>query len=292
MLPSDRPLALAVALLVVLAGCSGLAPPETGTPTETPPSLTPTATTPATATSGTSAPPTDPRPTPTPTATPAPTSDRDGDGFTACEERRLLDDANPERMDVYVEIDWTAGARPSREDLRALVAVYDDAPVHNPNGDPGVDLHLVYDDELPARDRPLPTFNVTDYAGHFDNDGRGYHYALFVERVAGNALGRGVRGTILVQRAIPDRSPTLYVNVFAHELGHSLGLTRRVFTGVDNFSLPFRRYPSVMSQVGVFETLRLSDGTHHEDDFDDWGYLDENLFTPDTSRLANESSAC
>lgn len=195
-------------------------------------------------------------------------------------------------MDVYVEIDWTAGARPSREDLRALVAVYDDAPVQNPSGEPGVALHLVYSDELPARERPLPTFNVTDYADSFDNAGRGYHHAVFVERVQGNALGRGVRGTVLVQRAIPDRSPTVYVNVFAHELGHSLGLTRQVFTGVDNFSLPFRRYPSVMSQVGVFETIRLSDGTHHEDDFDDWGYLNENLYTPDTSRLANESSAC
>lgn len=280
---SDLPIVVALVLLV-LAGCSGFTAQGTRTPTDVPVGSAAVPVGTDTSATGTPTPPTD-----TPTAPPE--SDADGDGFTACEERELLAGADPGRMDVYVEIDWTAGARPDADALAELVAVYDDAPVENPGGEPGIALHLVYSDELPARDRPLSTLNLTHYADSFDNAGRGYHHAMFVEAVTGSALGRGVRGTILVQRVVPNRSPTLHANVFAHELGHSLGLTRRAFTGVDNFSLPFERYPSVMSQVGVFETIRFSNGTHHEDDFDDWGYLDENLYVPATGRLA-DAPAC
>lgn len=275
---------LLVALLVVLAGCSGLAPQTTPTDAQMGTATVPSTDAPspaetASASTATATPP-----------TPESAADPDGDGFTNCEERELLDDADPDRMDVYVEIDWTAGARPNVEEVRELVALYDDAPVENP-GEDGIALHLVFDDRLPARDRPLDTGNFSAYTEYFDNEGRGYRHAVFVETIENNPLGRGDPESILVQRVIPNGSQGLHVNVFAHELGHSLGLTRQVFEGVDNFTMPYERYPSVMSYHGLRETRSLSDGTAGPSDFDDWGYLDANLTVPDTDRL-EDAPAC
>ena len=38
-------------------------------------------------------------------STPVPAEDIDGDGFTVCEERQLLDDAEIGRIDIYIEVD-------------------------------------------------------------------------------------------------------------------------------------------------------------------------------------------
>lgn len=266
---------LLLALLVVVAGCNGYAGPET-----------PVGTSPA----GTGVPGTSTE-TPSTASEPTPYPDRDGDGFSACQERELLVDATPGRVDIYVEVDWTAGAKPDTDEMRELVALYDEAPVDNPNGEQGVDLHVVYSDELPGRDRPLAPENATRYDEHFDNAGRGYHHAVFVEEVEGSAMGRAADGTVLVQREAPNQSRGFHVNVFAHELGHSLGLTYQVFAGVDNYTIPYDRYPSVMNPAGLYETRSFSNGSNSPGDFDDWGYLGENLSVPDTGRL-QDGPAC
>lgn len=227
--------------------------------------------------------------TATPKSTATPDPDPDGDGFTDCEERRLLADANSERMDVYVEVDWTAGARPNVEELRELVAVYDHAPVENPSGEAGIALHLVFGDRLPAREGPLGLSNASSYDGAFDDAGRGDHHAVFVGEFEA-AFGKADPGSLVVQRLYPNRSATFHVDVFAHELGHSLGLTREVFEGVDN-SFPYEQYPSVMNRRGVYQTRSSSNGSAGPDDFDDWAYHAEHLYVPDTSRPA-ERSAC
>ncbi|WP_123535205.1 hypothetical protein [Halosimplex salinum] len=216
-----------------------------------------------------------------------PTSDLDGDGLAACQEH-ALDGADPGRMDVFVEIDWTTGAKPDPEDLDRLRAVYDGAPVHNPAGETGVALHLAFDDALPARERPLPVENHSDYAArHFDNDGRGSHYALFVDEIRGDALGHGENGTLVVQSGVPDRSERFTTQLFAHELGHSLGLTPDVFAGIDSWDTPIEQYPSVMNGEVARQTdaLDFSNGSNGPGDFDDWEYLDGNLHDPDASRL-------
>lgn len=252
---------LAVVAVVVTAGCAGVGPGGTaGTESVS---------------------------TKTPTSSPTPLSD-DRDAFTACQERAVLDDADPGRLDVYVEIDWVEGAKPDPEELARLVAVYDDAPIRNPGDERGIALHLVYDDALPARERPLALENVSQYeANHFDNEGRGYHYALFVEEVAGPPKGRGESGTMVVQTDNPEMDETGYVRIFAHELGHSLGLTREVHEGVDNRSVAYEAYPSVMSYAGIYEakTLSLSNGSAGPRDFDDWSFVAAAGYRADTKRL-------
>jgi hypothetical protein len=141
-------------------------------------------------------------------STPPPNSDVDGDGFTVCEERKLLDGAEVGRMDIYVEVDWTEGNRPDPAEFDRLTDVYDTAPVDASHGaTPGMNLHITYGEPVPARSDPFGLDELHDYRReYFENAGRGYHYALFVEEVEPPAFGREDEGHLLVQSRLPDSS--------------------------------------------------------------------------------------
>jgi len=220
-------------------------------------------------------------------STPAPAEDIDGDGFTVCEERQLLDGAEVGRIDIYVEVDWTEGYRPDPAELDRVKDVYETAPVDASHGaDPGMNLHITYGETVPAQSEPFGLDDLHDYKReYFENAGRGYHYALFVEEVEPPAFGRVDDGHVLVQSRLSDsqRSPTF---VFAHELGHALGLTRDVFEGVDSARThSFEEYPSVMNYHAEDGNLDFSEGNNSEADFDDWSYLADNLSVPETGAL-------
>lgn len=220
-------------------------------------------------------------------STPAPAEDVDGDGFTVFEERHLLDGAEVGRMDIYVEVDWTEGCRPDPAELDRVTDVYETAPVDASHGaDPGMNLHITYGETVPAQSEAFDLEDLRDYKReYFENAGRGYHYALFVEEVQPPAFGRADDGQVLVQSRLSDsqRSTT---QVFAHELGHALGLTRDVFEGVDSKRThSFDEYPSVMNSHVNDGYLDFSEGDNSEADFDDWGYLEENLYVPPTGAL-------
>jgi len=220
-------------------------------------------------------------------STPAPAEDIDGDGFTVCEERQLLDDAEIGRMDIYVEVDWTEGYRPVPAELDRVKDVYETAPVDTSHGaDPGMNLHITYGETVPAQSEPFGLDDLHDYKReYFENAGRGYHYALFVEEVEPPAFGRADEGHVLVQSRLSDSQRSL-TQVFAHELGHALGLRRGVFEGVDSRRThSFDEYPSVMNSHAKDGYLDFSEGNNSETDFDDWGYLEENLYVPETDAL-------
>lgn len=222
-------------------------------------------------------------------STPAPHRDVDGDGFTVCEERQLLDGSEVGRKDIYVEVDWTQGHRPDPAELNRVKDVYETAPVDASHGaNPGMNLHITYGGTVPAQSEPFGLDDLHDYKGeYFENAGRGYHYALFVEEVEPPAFGRADEGHVLVQSRLPDSQPSV-TQVFAHELGHALGLTRDVFEGVDSRRThSFEEYPSIMNYAGIGRDgyLGFSGGNNSEADFDDWGYLEESLSVPETGAL-------
>ncbi len=79
-----------------------------------------------------------------------------------------------------------------------------------------------------------------------------------------------------------------------HELGHSLGINRMVWAGVDNSSgrngnppdYPWLDYVSCMNyDYFWYRNFDYSDGTHGEYDFDDWSYLDLTFFQTSSERM-------
>ncbi|MFB6183768.1 MAG: PKD domain-containing protein [Haloarculaceae archaeon] len=86
--------------------------------------------------------------------------DVDGDGQTDLDLHGM--GADREHKDVFVEIDYMDCAaeggescvvphdhRPASESLDRIEAAFADAPVDNPDGDPGVDVHLQVDEAVP-----------------------------------------------------------------------------------------------------------------------------------------------
>jgi len=79
-----------------------------------------------------------------------------------------------------------------------------------------------------------------------------------------------------------------------HELGHTCGLNKVVWAGVDNASgrhgdppdYPWWDYVSCMNYDYFWQrVINYSDGTHGEYDFDDWDYLDLPFFNTPSARM-------
>ena len=71
--------------------------------------------------------------------------DGDGDGDVDLE----LPGADPDHKDLYVEVDYMPFHRPSDEVVAEVVAAFAAAPLDNPDGEGGIDLHVEVDDEVP-----------------------------------------------------------------------------------------------------------------------------------------------
>jgi hypothetical protein len=70
-----------------------------------------------------------------------------------------------------------------------------------------------------------------------------------------------------------------------HELGHSLGLSPALHRGIDSREVPAGEYPSVMNYNAYQDVTDYSTGTRGSGDFDDWGWLASNLWTPPVDGL-------
>jgi hypothetical protein len=90
-------------------------------------------------------------------------ADADGDGIPDCWEEEgipveaedgalvsyRLPGADPDRKDLYVELDHMAGFAPEPGALEDVVGAFAAAPVGNPDGSTGIALHVEVDDEMP-----------------------------------------------------------------------------------------------------------------------------------------------
>ena len=77
-----------------------------------------------------------------------------------------------------------------------------------------------------------------------------------------------------------------FAGAFMHELGHNLGIYNGNTPGCDNRNAQFpwqkdfwkyRNYKSCMNYQYVYRLVDYSDGSHGENDFDDWGRIDLTL---------------
>lgn len=204
--------------------------------------------------------------------------DTDEDGFADPIEVRAnaseLPGADPLHKNVYVEVDYMAGC--SLDPVNRTIAAFADAPVSNPDGESGIDLHVVFSGEIPRKSGVAPDA-VDDYEDQYGDRGlQGYHYVVLVQELHGLAGFNGARESIAECRG----------SVFMHELGHSLGLTKNI-AGVDSSAVSFHDYPSVMNYNAPRDYYAYSTGDAGESDFDDWALIGDSLDTtaPSTHQL-------
>lgn len=208
-------------------------------------------------------------------------ADTDGDGLEDGEEvnNDALSDADPLQKDVFVELDYAPGHKPASSELAAVEQAYDDAPVDNPDGTTGINLHVEIDEEVPF-DSTVDSEDVRErMEDHFDHDGDGYRYGGAVNdatyesrsRAIGFSAGCYRNGAFVFETE--DNGGT--ADIFMHELGHSVGLDGDDYTGIDSQSIAYSEYTSVMNYNHRSQELVYSDS----DPFDDWGHIEDTLST-------------
>jgi hypothetical protein len=206
------------------------------------------------------------------------TIDTDGDGLVDSAERASsgpLAAADPNRYDIFVEVDYrgTADAERIKQATTAVQKRFDQAPIDNPDGSTGIDLHIRFDDRIHTVDEvDLDDVSPGGYISEQCRDyrGAGYHYAVVS---MGGSGGTGSYGRFVVRGSSPRR----FSFTFMHELGHSLGIDTGAYHGVDSSEVSYETYPSVMNYNHNFTDtgLRYNDG----DPFDDWAFIAEG-YTP------------
>lgn len=218
------------------------------------------------------------------------TADTDGDGIEDGTEVTATDrfpDADPLHKDVYVEIDYMNGERPPEADLAAIESSFARAPIANPDGESGVDVHLRVDEAVPSSPTTWGTSrsgrsnDIWDYRDRYAQlIDRGHYYAVVVNEVrtpnapASEVNGYSFGNVLMVENfgepAVPD-------NVLVHELGHVLGLAPFQHRGIDSQELSFEAYPSVMNYNAPDTYVEFSNGTNSPADHDDWAVIDRCL---------------
>ncbi len=190
-------------------------------------------------------------------------SDRDGDGLLDEWETLGIDadcdgsidflppDADPDRMNVYVELDYMQNHEPDPDALQDVVDAFAAAPTPNPVGPTGIDLRIDLDEEIPEildvgtwdgfdaiRDDRFGTVLERDLSNAeaiLDAKSWVYRYALMGHtRDGGTSSGRAKRGNFFVtlggspwaQDASGHNvgSRVQQAGTIMHELGHTLGL--------------------------------------------------------------------
>ncbi len=222
--------------------------------------------------------------------------------------------ADPLVRDIFVEVDWTETSESlSGEAKRKLKDTFSQAPVKNPDGSSGINLHIDMDNEVPtnndtlqAEDKPGSLNDFYDFKDRFfssEHEGT-HHYALLTrfvkkgeETFGGIAVKEGFMVSTYVKfddgKQFPEPEKSIGTT-FMHELGHALGLNSLVFSGIDSENYSYDEYPSIMNynsprkKVKIGGTTRYNYYSYVAEDyqyssggaFNDWAYLAEGFRTP------------
>ena len=193
--------------------------------------------------------------------------------------------ADLNHKDLYVEIDWMAQHQPLAGALQRVIQSFATAPVTNPDGTPGIRLHLLIDEAAVAHQAQF-TFHSSGVLSDFDTTKAkrfgtvrerthpntlnilaakrlAFRYALFIHDLPPDASGNFISGL----GEIPGNDFVVALGRFAslgghgrgnndqqagtfmHEFGHTLGLHHG---GVDDVNCK-PNYLSIMSWTRQFD---------------------------------------
>ena len=194
----------------------------------------------------------------------------------------VLPNANPRHKDLYVEVDFMQFHRPWPTAINDVVSSFLNAPLSNPDGVVGINLHVEVDEEIPHIDttnnlelfvlRSLHFGTASERAdlNHYDILSAKtlvYHYGLFAHSQPGTTTsgwtlsipGMTFMVTLGGWRSIDPSTGHQVGSIdqqegtFMHELGHSLGLKHG--GGDDDNCKP--NYLSVMSYSRQMRSMML-----------------------------------
>jgi hypothetical protein len=171
-------------------------------------------------------------------------ADTDGDGLSDNAELFGFDGldlyyygADPRHKDIFLEIDYYPGLKPADTAIQMVVDSFADAPVANPDGISGIDLHALVDDQIAAADvdndlNPAWTdFDVIKNKYFETRRNRAFHYTLFANQYDGGSssgISRGIPAhdfiVSLGNWSTPGGTVQQQAGTLMHEFGHNLGL--------------------------------------------------------------------
>ncbi|MDX2972411.1 hypothetical protein PWY87_35420 [Kribbella solani] len=191
--------------------------------------------------------------------------------------------ANPKKKDLFVEMDYMSGRLASTAALDRIVQVFATAPVSNPDGSTGVNIHLdagsargtkynlgggnevMYDADL----NPSAAQTNAIKAANFATARKAvFHYMLWGDSYDGGcSSGQAFNipnDTFIVTVGPKCWTATDDINVgtFVHELGHNIGLRHG---GPDDLNRK-PNYLSVMNYSFQLDGVLKADGSKY------WGY--------------------
>lgn len=219
-----------------------------------------------------------------------PDEDADGDGLVNKWEQFGVDvnndnitdldlpslGASPLHKDLFVEVDYMQFHKPREEGINHVVGNFSKAPVSNPDNNPGINLHVVVDEEVVHKsttDMPqLMNIKSTNFGTNEERADPNsnniisaknlvYHYAVFVHSQPGTSSSGRSNGIPAMEFEVSLGAPGWDVDsqtghtvgslvqqegTFMHELGHNLGLKHG---GDDHQPMYKPNYLSVMNYL-------------------------------------------
>lgn len=195
--------------------------------------------------------------------------DTDADGYNDSyeyEQNKL----NPMKKDIVIEVDYQKGTE--KKSFERLRNKFRNAPVKNPDGSKGINLHIIKDDMSLNITRWKYSKHINKSNKYYDYEKKGYHHVIVVKQpIMFDGKQGGYHDTNIDSFVIKDTTQNYYM---MHELGHALGLSVSDYDGIDGLSKSLEKYDSVMNYNSILDRkLRYSSNG----EFNDWKHINNSM---------------